>query len=191
VQFVSSSSTSSSWKVVGNATYSAAGTYTVSVTVTDVDLSTHTFTDKHTTVKVTTPTPTSTLTAINSGAKVASTPVAIGGGLFFAATDSTHGTQLRTTVPSNFATMGSTLYFTARGATMWNLRPANSPTSTPEIAATAADLGGGPTTTIGGGTSQSASSIGALDFSGDSTGSPADSGNSSAPGGVVRIRWRR
>ncbi len=53
VQFVSSTSTSSTWKVVGNATYAAAGTYTVSVTVTDVDLATNTFTDNHTTVNVT------------------------------------------------------------------------------------------------------------------------------------------
>src|SRR5262249_52994411 len=53
VQFVSSTSTYSTWKVVGNATYAAAGTYTVGVTVTDVDLGTNTFTDTHTTVNVT------------------------------------------------------------------------------------------------------------------------------------------
>jgi subtilisin family serine protease len=52
LQFVSSTSTSSTWQVVGNATYGAAGTYTVGVNVTDVDLSTNTFTDTHTTVNV-------------------------------------------------------------------------------------------------------------------------------------------
>ena len=50
VQLVSTTSTSSSWMVVGNATYPAGGTFTVSVTVTDVDQSTNTFTDTHTTI---------------------------------------------------------------------------------------------------------------------------------------------
>ncbi len=73
------------------------------------------------------------LTAIDFGATVASTPVAIGGELFFAATDSTHGTQLwesngtasgtvRLTdgndqfggiVPSGLTAVGNTLYFAA------------------------------------------------------------------------------
>ncbi len=55
VQLVSTTSTSSSWKVVGNATYPAGGTFTVSVTVTDVDQSANTFTDTHTTIIVATP----------------------------------------------------------------------------------------------------------------------------------------
>lgn len=39
VQFVSSTATSSTWEVVGNAKYADAGTYNVTVTVNDVDLS--------------------------------------------------------------------------------------------------------------------------------------------------------
>ena len=68
VQFVSSSATSSTWKVVGNATYGAAGTYTVSVTVTDVDLGAHTFTDTHTTVNVTAGTSSATATFLKQDA---------------------------------------------------------------------------------------------------------------------------